>query len=336
MLIAAGLLGMLLLLGFLALRLLVAAIFSLLYLLLAPAIVLAPAFGDGGRALFRRWISQLLGTITAKLIYSFLLGIVMAVLAVIASLSAIGWWTQWLLMSALWWGAFIHRHHALGVARGASGGDGRSQSITRRLGGMLEKPIKLAARHREKRKQDKPAPPVERRPDVDARGSTSANPAADAGRTMPQEDGTPAEDSKPDPGGSIGELIAEKGRSSSVSAAHVRKLKPAVNTAVHLSCRRVARGSRKKLRNCAMHPTSVRNLQIGPRRRSRLPWIGLAPASRTGACLTSETRAVMRGATTQRLRSSRDTDVRSTCSLTRRLVVWHGWRSTVPSRYARS
>jgi len=48
MLIVAGLLGMLALLGFLALRLLAAAIFSLLYLLLAPAMVLAPAFGDGG------------------------------------------------------------------------------------------------------------------------------------------------------------------------------------------------------------------------------------------------------------------------------------------------
>lgn len=211
MLIAAGLLGMLLLLGFLALRLLAAAIFSLLYLLLAPAMVLAPAFGDGGRALFRRWISQLLGTITAKLIYSFLLGIVMAVLAVIASLSAIGWWTQWLLMSALWWGAFIHRHHALGVAKGVSGGDGRSQSVTRRLGDMLEKPRKLAGRHREKRKQDKPAPPVGRRPDVDAGGSAIANPADDGAKTRLQTDNSPEERSKLDPSSSFGKLIAERG-----------------------------------------------------------------------------------------------------------------------------
>ena len=47
-LIWVGVLGMLLLLGFIALRLLGAAIASLLYLLLAPAAVLAPALGDGG------------------------------------------------------------------------------------------------------------------------------------------------------------------------------------------------------------------------------------------------------------------------------------------------
>jgi hypothetical protein len=81
LLIAGGLLGMLLLLGFVAVRLLVAAIFGLLYLLLAPAIVLAPAFGDGGRALFRRWAAQLLGAAVSKLVFSFLLGVVLAVLA---------------------------------------------------------------------------------------------------------------------------------------------------------------------------------------------------------------------------------------------------------------
>ena len=32
--------------------------------------------------------------------------------------TALGWWTQWLLMSAFWWGAYARRHQALGVARG--------------------------------------------------------------------------------------------------------------------------------------------------------------------------------------------------------------------------
>jgi hypothetical protein len=112
-LIVAGALGMLLLLGFLALRLLAAAIFSLLYVLLAPLMVLAPAFGDGGRTAFRGWSTQLLGLVVAKLLYAFLLGVVLTVLAVISGLSAIGWWTQWLLMSALWWGAFVRRHQLL-------------------------------------------------------------------------------------------------------------------------------------------------------------------------------------------------------------------------------
>ena len=66
---------MLLLLGFIALRLLGAALFSLLYLLLAPAAVLAPALGESGRAAFRTWATRLLGAVVAKLMYSFLLGV---------------------------------------------------------------------------------------------------------------------------------------------------------------------------------------------------------------------------------------------------------------------
>ena len=119
LLILGGALGMVLLLGFIALRLLSAALFSLFYLLIAPGMVLAPALGDGGRALFRRWAGQLLGAVVSKLLFSFLLGVVLAVLGILASLRALGWWTQWLLMSAFWWGAYLRRHQALGVAQGA-------------------------------------------------------------------------------------------------------------------------------------------------------------------------------------------------------------------------
>jgi hypothetical protein len=115
-LIVGGALGLLLLFGFIALRLLGAAIFSLLYLLLAPAAVLAPALGDGGRELFRRWATRLLGAVVSKLIYSFALGVLLAVVAILTQLGALGWWTQWLLMSALWWGAYTHRHQALALA----------------------------------------------------------------------------------------------------------------------------------------------------------------------------------------------------------------------------
>jgi hypothetical protein len=118
LLILAGVLGMLLLLGFIAVRLLTAALFSLLFLLLAPAAVLAPALGDGGRAVFRKWAAQLLGAVVSKLLFSFLLGAVLAIIAILAELEALGWWTQWLLMSAFWWGAFTRRHQALGIASG--------------------------------------------------------------------------------------------------------------------------------------------------------------------------------------------------------------------------
>jgi hypothetical protein len=118
--ILAGVLGMLLLFGFIGLRLLGAAIFSLLYLLLAPAVILAPAFGEAGRSVFRRWAAQLLAAVVSKLLFSFLLGAVLGVLAILASLEDLGWWTQWLLMSAFWWGAYSRRHDALAVVEGAS------------------------------------------------------------------------------------------------------------------------------------------------------------------------------------------------------------------------
>jgi len=170
LLIAGGLLGMLLLLGFVAVRLLVAAIFGLLYLLLAPAIVLAPAFGDGGRALFRRWAAQLLGAAVSKLVFSFLLGVVLAVLAILSGLDALGWWTQWLLMSAFWWSAYTHRHQALGAAgaaladRGAGSAHVQRRSLARRMSEAFETPRKgIAAARWAKGKFEKQAPEQQQR-----------------------------------------------------------------------------------------------------------------------------------------------------------------------------
>jgi hypothetical protein len=159
LLIVGGVLGMLLLLGFLALRLLASAVISLLYLMVAPAAVLAPALGDGGREVFRRWLTQLLGAVVSKLLFSFLLGAVLAVLAILASLEAIGWWTQWLLMSAFWWGAFVHRHRVLQVAGGATGRvrAAERRTLARRAGEAIETPrrvvggVRAARRRREER-----------------------------------------------------------------------------------------------------------------------------------------------------------------------------------------
>ena len=69
-----------------------AAIFSLFFLLLAPAAVIAPALGDGGRAAFGNWVTRLLGAVCAKLIYSFLLGVVLLMQRTLAeSSTAFGW-----------------------------------------------------------------------------------------------------------------------------------------------------------------------------------------------------------------------------------------------------
>jgi hypothetical protein len=113
LLIAIGLVGMLALLAFIALRLLGAALALLIYLMLAPLAVLAPAFGDSGRDTFRHWFVRLIGAALAKLVYSVMLGIALLIANLLSSLEALGWWTQWLLVSVFWWLAFEHRHRML-------------------------------------------------------------------------------------------------------------------------------------------------------------------------------------------------------------------------------
>src|SRR5258708_18806843 len=88
---------------------------SLVYLLLVPGIVLVPALGERGRALFRAWIARLFGAVLSKLLFAFLLGVLLAVTSVVERLNGLGWWAQWLLLSALWWATFLPRHQLLAM-----------------------------------------------------------------------------------------------------------------------------------------------------------------------------------------------------------------------------
>ena len=81
--------------------------------------MLAPALGDGGRSAFRGWITRLLAAVISKLIYSFLLGVVLMMMKLLLGAESLGWWAQWLLVSALWWVALHHRHKVMGFARGS-------------------------------------------------------------------------------------------------------------------------------------------------------------------------------------------------------------------------
>ena len=117
-LILVGLSGMLLLFGYVAMRLLTAAVMGVLFLLMAPGVVLAPALGEWGRGLFRAWLTRLFGAVVAKFVFAFLLGALFASTALIESLSVLGWWAQWLLLGAFWWTAFLRRHDLLALAPG--------------------------------------------------------------------------------------------------------------------------------------------------------------------------------------------------------------------------
>ncbi len=136
-----GVLGMVLVLGFIALHLLGAAIFSLFYLLLAPAAVIAPALGDGGRAAFRSWGTRLLGAVCAKLIYSFLLGVVLLMQRTLMSFTAFGWAAQWMLVSVMWWWLYLKRHDVDGFAKGDHRGEHHQhRSLLRRARERVERP----------------------------------------------------------------------------------------------------------------------------------------------------------------------------------------------------
>jgi hypothetical protein len=192
-LIWAGVLGMVLLLGYLALHLLGAAIASLFLLLLAPAAVILPALGDGGRALFRRWGTWLLGAVCSKLIFSFLLGVVLLMQRTLMSLTVFGWWAQWLLVSAMWWGAFCKRHQVLGFVHGQHRSGNASSSLLRHARRAREKlhnpPPLVPGAKWVKGKLRTPPPSVERRRKLAQAGLARAKGIADGqvGRALERE-----------------------------------------------------------------------------------------------------------------------------------------------------
>jgi hypothetical protein len=123
--IALGLLGAVALLGYLGVRLLLASVLTVLLLLFAPAMLLAPAFGDAGRAAFIAWGRRLIGAIAAKLIYALFLAVVLAAAQTFTRLG-IGWLGTWLLMIAFWWGVLLKRNELVGfVSYGLPRSEGR-------------------------------------------------------------------------------------------------------------------------------------------------------------------------------------------------------------------
>jgi hypothetical protein len=196
LLITAGVIGMLMLLCFLALRLLGAAIFSLVYLMLAPAAALAPALGETGRAVFRKWAAQLFAAVVSKLLFAFLLGVVLAILAILEHLQALGWWTRWLLMSAFWWGLFARRHQVIQLASGARGDDrarGVRRPVLRRVNETLDARARMQQRVRSARERShRPAPELTRETAHTPRGlpklgtavGNAGTPAAPQGATI--------------------------------------------------------------------------------------------------------------------------------------------------------
>jgi hypothetical protein len=134
--IIVGLLGALLLLGWIAFWLIAFAALALFFLLLAPFMFLLPALGDAGRRGFVAWGKRLLGALIAKLLYAIVLGIVIYVAALIAELGdpgGLGWLGVWVIEAIFWWVALLKRHELVNLLTfdAAHGGQG---AATRRDG----------------------------------------------------------------------------------------------------------------------------------------------------------------------------------------------------------
>lgn len=117
-LLLAGLLGLIFLLGWLALRIFLAAGVAFLTVLMAPIVMLFPAFGESGRRAFVAWGTTMLAALLAKLLYGALLSVVL--LANVLISSQVGTESGEvppligvLLMAGFWWTAFLKRNDVL-------------------------------------------------------------------------------------------------------------------------------------------------------------------------------------------------------------------------------
>jgi hypothetical protein len=130
-----GLIGGLLLLLWLAMKLVMATASSFILVLATPLAMFFPVFGQAGRNAFAKWATALLGAIVAKLVYSGLLGIVLLGSSVIGSAVGASSPTLGLIaVMAFWWAAFLEREKFLALFQVGPSND-RGSGIYRTLAG---------------------------------------------------------------------------------------------------------------------------------------------------------------------------------------------------------
>ncbi len=114
-LFAIGLLGALLLLAWLAIRLLTQAAIAFVLLLALPFALFFPLLGDWGRRSFRRFGLALIGAVLAKVIYAAFLSVVLLGIVVLGSVDgSSGSATGFLLSAAFSWAVFLKRDDLIG------------------------------------------------------------------------------------------------------------------------------------------------------------------------------------------------------------------------------
>lgn len=118
-LILSGLAGIFffVLLLYIAWQLIVNSVFFVLCLLMTPVVIFAPAFGEGGRAVFLKWLVWMFEALAKKVIFAIYLGVVLLISNVFFAVgpSLGGWLIEWLILAGIWAMAFVYRHKILGM-----------------------------------------------------------------------------------------------------------------------------------------------------------------------------------------------------------------------------
>jgi hypothetical protein len=142
-----GLIGGLLLLLWLAMKLVMATASAFVLALAAPLAMFFPVFGQAGRTAFTKWATSLLGAIVAKLIFSGLLGIVLLGSSVIGESIGRSSPTLGLIGAmAFWWAAFLSRERYLAVLQVDPTGDRGAGLYRTMAGGYLGYRVAKAAK----------------------------------------------------------------------------------------------------------------------------------------------------------------------------------------------
>jgi hypothetical protein len=124
LMIAIGMLGGALLIGGLGLGLLAAAVEALILLLIAPAMLIAPAFGEAGRRAMLTYLKRLAVALGRKFIYAIGLAIVVLIATIIAGLPNMSFGANWLMLDVYWWGVLLRRRQIFDFLTPGGGGKG--------------------------------------------------------------------------------------------------------------------------------------------------------------------------------------------------------------------
>jgi hypothetical protein len=133
-LIGIGSLGAWLLLGALALGVIVAGVFLLMWLGFAPFALVIGVIPGRGHDFFRGYISRIAGYLLRKVIYSAILAVVLAVCAALAqATSNLGWLMAFALQAVFLWAVFLQRERIAGDLLTATAGPHAARDGVSRL-----------------------------------------------------------------------------------------------------------------------------------------------------------------------------------------------------------